>query len=89
MESTILELAIPIKDGNDEVKTLTFKRPTAADFAAMDEVKGQQTGTQVLLSRCCNLPMKIIRQLDGYDLVQASEIIGGFLQSAPKTGGTH
>jgi hypothetical protein len=81
-----LSLTVPIKDGNDDVTELKFKRPNAGDFAAMDEAKGQQSGAQVLLARSCNLSVKAVKQLDGYDYLQAMEVIGSFLQKPRPTG---
>jgi hypothetical protein len=83
-----LELTIPVKDGNDDVTVLSFRRPTAADFEAMDSAKGSHSGMIALIARVCNLPVKTVRSLDGFDYVKASEVVSDFLPSAHQTGVT-
>jgi hypothetical protein len=76
------------KDGRDTVVELRFRRPTAGDILAMDEEKGSQAGIAVMVSRLCGLPKKLVHKLDGYDYLQASEVVGYFLTRPRKTGET-
>jgi len=75
----VLQLTMPVKDGNDEVTSLTFRRPTAADLAAMDEAKGEVAKTIRSVSRATRMPVKVIEKLDGYDFLQAGAVVGDFL----------
>ena len=78
--NTVLDLKTPIsaKDGT-EISQLIFRRPTAGDLQAMDEVKGDTAKSVRVLSRVCDLPLALISKLDGYDFMQAQGIVSGFL----------
>ena len=83
---TTLLLTTPVANGENELHELVFRRPVAADFAAMDEARGEQAAAQRLIAQVCDVPLKVVRQLDGYDYLQASAVIGNFLLKPRQTG---
>jgi hypothetical protein len=88
MDQPKLILKTAIKDGNDEITELTFRRPTAGDFMATDDVKGTHACMIKLMSLTCATSVKALKQLDGYDYMEAAKIINGFLPSDLQIGGT-
>ena len=79
MSLSTLKLKHPIKLGESEESTteLIFsRRPKARDFKGMPVPLGVDEQL-LLISRLTNLPLPLIQELDGADMMAAMEVLNG------------
>jgi hypothetical protein len=86
MEPVTVKLAVPLKDKDQVIDSVTFtRRIQAKDFrglpAALD-----QNANMLLISRLTGVELRLIDQMDGADYLEVSEVISSFLTLGPKIG---
>ncbi len=79
------KLTSPVRAWGDDVSEVGIRRPKGKDLRLADGL-GEVEASLVLIEHCCGLTRGAVDDLDGFDVQSLGEIIGGFLESGPKTG---
>ena len=80
-----LKLKFPVVAGEEEIKELTLKPPTAGDI---EHLSANPTMKELLLiaSKCSLTPPSIIKKIDSHDAIKLTEVVADFLDGGQKTG---
>jgi hypothetical protein len=80
------QLRWPIQLGNQQVTSLTLRRPKAKDLRMMPGDGASMADTLDLIGRLAGQPRPIIDEMDGEDVQEVSKIVLGFSGSGHPTG---
>lgn len=81
-----VQLSEPIMVENQEVASLTLRRPKAGDLIVTDHAKGDMGKTFALLERLTATPESSLRELEMEDFAELSEKLADFLPDSLRTG---
>ncbi len=84
----VLELKHPVLWGNSEglIDCLAIRRVKFKDQRAVAKVKDEVAATTELIARLTGMPPPFIDEMDVEDVMEASEIIKGFMPKPKKDG---
>ncbi len=69
--------------------TIVLRRPKGKDMRVVDQFEGQNVAiTLALIGKLTNLDAQEVENLDAEDMAGLGELVGGFVPSGRKTGGT-
>lgn len=78
--STTINLKYPVKDGNEEISTITLRRATVRDILVMNSIEGNIAKTVAMVAQLSDLPRDVVEAMDASDFVEASEKVADFLE---------
>jgi phage FluMu protein gp41 len=73
MDTVTVTLATPVKVGEKEYASLTFRKAKAKDLIASDAVSGEARKSMALYASMGDVPIKVIEELDLDDFEDVSE----------------
>jgi hypothetical protein len=83
-----VQLAVPIKHGDDELREIELIEPTFEALQRLDRAQGDVERAIMLICACSLLPPSVIKQLRSRDLRRLSEAAATFMgEESPETGG--
>ena len=86
---TKVTLKYPFDIGTENITEVSLRRPTGRDLAAMDEAgDGENKRAMILISSLCDVPPNYAFKMDAVDIGRLTNIIAGFMDTSPQTGGT-
>jgi hypothetical protein len=95
LQELVITLKHPVvvlaKDGKTEIDTLTsitMKRPKAKHMRAMDKAAGEFGKVLGLVQATTGLPMSVIDEIDGEDVITLATGVADFLGVSLLTGAT-
>lgn len=77
--STTLTLSEPITHGEEELRELRIRKPTARDLECTDAVQGDVKKANTLLAHLSGQSLAAIRKLSAADTVAAQEVVASYL----------
>lgn len=81
--STTLTLSEPITHGEDEVRELRIRKPTARDLEVTDSVQGDVKKANTLLAHLSGQSLAAVRKLSARDTVAAQEVVASYMGKSP------
>lgn len=87
--SVTIDLRVPVMHGSEQIERMTLKRLKGKHMRALGGGM-EKAGMAEILSlagRVSGLPPVVVDELDAVDCVVVAEVIGGFFESGPRTGG--
>jgi hypothetical protein len=82
----VVDLEFPIEAHGEEVRSLTFRRPTFGDLLATEGLGEIETSGK-LIELLAGIPPSSVRALDAADFEKVGLAIAGFFESSPANGG--
>lgn len=80
-----IKLKFPVVVGEEEIKELTLKPPTAGDIEHLSANPTMKELLQIA-SKCSLTPAPIIKKIDASDAIRLTEVVADFLDGGQKTG---
>ena len=77
--STTINLKYPVKDGNEEISTITLRRATVRDILVMNSIEGNIAKTVAMVAQLSDLPRDVVETMDASDFAEVSEKVADFL----------
>lgn len=89
--TVLLDYPVKAGKGEGEVSEVTMRRPTVADMEASDNSKGDVGKVIMMIASTSELPVTVIRRMDGADFTKVSAVFnhlsGGGEKKPQATGG--
>jgi hypothetical protein len=72
----------------EEITEITLRRMKAKDMRLADKLGGEVSRSLEMIAALSGLPIRVVDELDAFDVEALGEIIAGFTDAGQKTGAT-